>query len=111
MGNVYKSAFLIPASTTKRLGDAGWEFESNERLPRGLLLALERGLSLKSGKSYLGMEILEGDGIKFTISCDSVGGIENIFIQFHTRGIDELRQILADAAFDKVDLFVPTRKA
>jgi len=107
MGHVYESVFLLPMPTKKQLGEDGWEFESSERLPRELVVTLESGLSLKRGKFYLGQEIYEGEGIKLIVVCDDDGEIENIFIQLRTRTIEEIRRVLVDVRFEKVEIFIP----
>jgi hypothetical protein len=107
MGSVYKSAFVIPTTAATRLTDAGWEFDSNERLPNKLIDDLTKKLSLRRMGSFLGMDVFEGKDVKLTVSFDSAGGIEHLFVQLHGNSPDDLLLALEKAAGARVRVFVP----
>jgi hypothetical protein len=103
----YLAAFLLPTPVTKCLTAIGWEFESAGRLPEDLIVALQGVFDIHATKTYLGMDVFEGNGLKLTASRDAEGRIESIFVQLRDRRPDELRIALAAAGFNKVEVFVP----
>jgi len=77
----YKAGFLIPKGARKRLGEDGWEFESNERLPNELESRLAKELTMSaSGKEF---SSFEGNSIKVEVSKDSNGHIETVYFRFY----------------------------
>lgn len=111
MGKVYVAAFLLPTPMTKRLTDAGWEFESSVRLPESLIAVLEDEFYVCHTDTYLGMDVFEGEGVKFTIIRDSSGRIEHIAAQLRGLNPKELSAKLASARFRNIEVFVPSLSA
>lgn len=108
VGKVYVAAFLLPTPVTKRLTDIGWEFESPVRLPENLIAVLEDAFGVRPVKAYLGMDVLEGEGLKFTAIRDSAGRIENISAQLRGREPNELCATLASVGLGNIEVFVPS---
>ncbi len=111
MGKVYVAAFLLPSPVKKRLTDAGWEFESSARLPESLIAVLEDAFYVHHSDAYLGLDVFEGEGIKFTIVRDSSGRIEHIAAQLRGLNPKELSTKLAFARLTNIEIFVPSFSA
>jgi hypothetical protein len=103
MVSPYKAIFLLPPNSEKTLGDDGWEFSSPGRLSQELLLSLAKTLDLEKGRSYLGMEVYEGAGLKLTAITDE-RGIENIYIQTWSRPKEDVVECIRR---EDVEVFVP----
>ena len=108
MGKTYVAAFLLPTPVAKRLSEIGWEFESPIRLPERLIAVLKEAFDVSSADAYLGMDVLQGHGLKMTALRDTEGKIEHIFVQLRGRKPEELRNVLASAGLSQVDVFVPS---
>lgn len=108
MSDKYVAAFLLPKSAEKHLTDSGWEFDSSARLSELLISVLGDAFSTRVCKSYLGMDVFEGRGLKLTAVRDSAGRIENIFAQLRGTKPEELRAVLASASMSDVEVFVPS---
>lgn len=108
MGKIYVAAFLLPMPVTKHLTDIGWEFESTARLPDNLIAVLQNVFEVRAVDAYLGMDVLEGPGIKFTAIRDALGKIENISAQLRGRKPEELRTTLASVGLKDIEVFVPS---
>lgn len=107
MNRAYKSLFLLPLSTKKKLGEYGWEFTSTKRIPKEVLPYLEDELLLKEREYRLGMKIFVGDGIQLTAIYDDNFDIENIAMQLRTVSVERIKTILHRRHFN-VDIFVPS---
>jgi hypothetical protein len=103
MVSPYKAIFLLPPNTEKKLGDDGWEFSSTGRLPHELLLSVAKSLDLEKGRSYLGMEVYEGAGLKLTAITDE-RGIEDIYIQVWSRPQEDVVECVRR---EDMEVFVP----
>lgn len=103
MVSPYEAVFLLPPGSKKMLGDDGWEFSSDERVPRTVLLSLAERLDLQKGESYLGMDVYEGRGLKLTAITDE-HGIEQIYIQIWSRPKED---VINAVPLEGVEVFVP----
>jgi hypothetical protein len=103
MASPYKAVFLLPRRSEKKLGEAGWEYSSSERLPHALLLSLVKDLDLRKEDSYLGMDVYEGTGLKLTAVTDE-RGIEHIYVQIWSRPRED---VVRSVTPDDVEVFAP----
>lgn len=101
----YKAGFLIPQGAKKSLGEDGWEFESDERLPYELESHLAKELTMSaSGKEF---SSFEGNSIKVEVSKDSNGQIESVYFRFYY-GPPRLPSFLENIEnIDAMDFFIP----
>ncbi len=102
----YSVGFLIPKEAHRHLGDDGWEFESNLRLPADIESLLNSKLSLC--ESSPDFSAYDGIGIKVNVFKDEQGEIENIYFRFHKGVTPELPDFLKNSAHCKdLEFFIP----
>jgi hypothetical protein len=109
MEKSYLAAFLLPSPASRRLTVDGWEFDSPNRVPEDALQVLQRVFQGTERAGYLGMQVVEGKGLKATAVRDPAGRIENIFVQLKGRRPEEIRTALNAAGLGDVEVFVPAK--
>jgi len=102
----YSVGFLIPKDASRTLGEDGWEFESNSRLPENIESLLEVKLSLSESSSDL--STYSGLGLKVDVFKDEDGEIENVYFRFYDNATPELPDFLKEVeSSNNLEFFVP----
>lgn len=81
MKTPFKAAFVVPHGAKKVLGESGWEFDSEERVPPSIKDSLVTVFKLKPLQSYLGIESYGDDKMKMSVIYDDSHLIENVYFQ------------------------------
>ncbi|HBF25087.1 MULTISPECIES: hypothetical protein [Nitrosomonas] len=105
----YKAAFILPVPNEKVLGDAGWEFKTDKRLPSDTKKFLLEVLELKFVENSLGMSTYEGDTMKATIFFDDRNEVKEVYVRLY--GVPKERlSLLFQASFisSSAELFFPS---
>jgi len=89
----YKSAFILPLSTEKTLGDVGWEFHSDKRLPKSTEEFLRETLHLKLSKSFLGVINYENESLEASVILDDTGEIEEVYLKLYSVDMEHFSSI------------------
>jgi hypothetical protein len=102
----YAVGFLIPKDANRVLGDDGWEFESDSRVPLSIETLLSSVFSLRESAS--GYSSYEGSKIRADVFKDKNGEIENIYFRFYESVPPELPDFLKVDEYSKnLEFFVP----
>lgn len=111
MIKIYTAAFLIPVGARKILGEDGWEFDSPERLSKGLADHLIAALRLDFVEMYSGIKRYVGDNISMSIFLDDKNEVENIYFQFSGSSLKALEQLCQDPRVSsKAEIFMPEKE-
>ncbi len=104
--NQYSVGFLIPKDANRILGDDGWEFESNLRLPVNIESLIETQFSI--GESSSSFSAYDGPSLKVDVFKDECGEIENIYFRFYDDATPELPGFLKEVqSSNQLEFFVP----
>ena len=107
----YKAAFMLPVPNEKILGDAGWEFQSDKRLPKDTEKFLLDSLKLKFVENYSGMSTYENDAVKATVIFDDVGEIEDVCFKLYGMTKEQLSLHFQTSSLSScAELFFPSEK-
>ncbi len=102
----YSVGFLIPKDASRVLGDDGWEFESDSRLPSNIESLLETQFSLRESSSSL--STYDGPSLKVNVFKDECGEIENIYFRFYDDASPELPDFLKEVqSSNQLEFFIP----
>jgi len=102
----YKVGFLIPSGAIKRLGDDGWEFDSDKTLPDEIEEILKSSLLLTS--SSADHASYDGEKLKADVFKDANGAIENVYLRFYGDDSPSLPRFLdGHKALVDVEFFKP----
>ena len=102
----YSVGFLIPKGASRELGDDGWEFESDSRLPATVEALLKDEFSLRESASDY--STYEGPKIKVDVFKDENGEIENIYFRFYEGIPPKLPDFLRDnECYKDLEFFTP----
>lgn len=110
MKSKYRATFVIPSNAQRMLGDAGWEFSSQDRIPDSVVKFLMAKLALEKSDEYLDMEEFSGENAKATLLFDENHSVEHVYFRgYGDRDIHgELLAALALSPFkDIVEVFSP----
>ncbi len=106
MSSRYSVGFLIPQNSSRVLGNDGWEFESDSRLPSIIESLLKENLSLV--ETSPDFSAYEGRGLKVSVLKDQKGEIENIYFRFYDGVASELPGFLQPyQSNENLDFFIP----
>lgn len=104
----YKAAFIMPIPNEKFLGDGGWEFQSDKRLPKDAEKFLLESLKLKFVENFSGMAAYEGDDLKATVISDDSGEIENVYFKLYGMTKERLSSHFQESPLSShAELFFP----
>lgn len=107
MADIQKIAvFLLPNGASKRLTEAGWEFDSEKLLPMCFVNPLMRRLALQSDNSFLGIDVYRNENIQANVEKSDSGLIEIIYFQCPRECLTELR--LALSTIPDTEVFIPS---
>jgi len=108
MKGKYEAAFIIPIGANRELGEDGWDFKTNNRLPAEIKKFLTDGLNLKFSESYLGIDSYVDENIKASVFHDDQNQIENIHFQVYGNAMTALSDVFqASFIANKSELFIP----
>ena|SRR5689334_462294 len=111
MKTQYRAAFVIPRGAKKVLGESGWEFDSQNRLPDSIKDSLVSVLKLKPLQRYLGIESYADEhSMKMSVIYDDSHQIENIYFQLHGDALMRLVDYFNSQGLeDGCELFIPDK--
>ena len=105
----YSVGFLIPKNANRFLGDDGWEFECDLRLPANIESLLGNQLSLCESSPVFSS--YDGPGLKADVLKDKFGNIESIYFRFYENTVPELPDFLKGIEdSDQLEFFIPPSK-
>jgi len=106
---IKKSAFLIPADAKKSLGENGWEFYSNFRIPSFIMDHIIKVLNLSFVEKYLCIETYANQEIKASIFYDANGLIEIIYFQARKNSLRSISNAFNTIGMPvNLELFIPS---
>ena len=104
----YEAAFIIPVPNEKRLGDAGWEFKSESRLPENTEQFLLQALKLTFDEKFSGMSTYENDVLKATVIFNNIGQIEQVHLKLYGMAKKQLSLVFRESSLaSDAELFFP----
>ncbi len=102
----YSVAFLLPKKSAKFLGNDGWEFKSNYKVPEEVRLLIEENLSITT--SPLDGLVYSNESLKLNLFEDRLGRIENIYFRFYNGLEANIPDFLEEIVIsDELDFFIP----
>lgn len=105
----YEAAFIIPVPNEKSLGDRGWEFQSERRLPKATRAFLLVALKLTFSENFSSMTTYENDVLKATVIADDAGEIEQVHLKLYGMTKQRLSLIFQESSLtSSAELFFPT---
>lgn len=108
MKTPYRSAFVLPPGAKKVLGDSGWEFDSESRLPTSTKDSFVAAFELKPLECYLGIESFGSDNMKMSVTYDNRHLIESIYFQLRGDALTALQDhINAHGSRRSFEFFIP----
>lgn len=109
MKGEYEAAFLIPAESSKYLGEDGWEFKSENYIPEKIKSFLTDVLALEILKVDLGIAYYVNDIFQASLFYDDAEeNIEHVYFQIYNDKMEVLKNaFLASEFYGRFDLFVP----
>ena len=113
MRGKYDAAFLLPLGAEKYLEEDGWEFGSNDFLPKQVVPKLADMLNLTYSKTSLDISYYVNDFIQVSFFCDgSEDNIKHIYFQVYEGKLGLLKQAFFDSSLgDFSELFIPKERS
>lgn len=104
-------SFILPLMCSKNLTDIGWEFMGENRIPVSLRHSLVSALSLSFYKSYLGIEVYKGLGVKISFMLDDNFEIESATCETSREKLRVLKSLFLSSEWStQAQIFVPNEK-
>lgn len=105
----YKSLFIVPINTKATLTDEGWDFESEDTLPEGLVTDMISVLQLSFHERHsVGIKYV-GDGVEAIVIMIAGKTVARIFIKVYELGmLSKVKQSLMGILTEGSRLLVPS---